>query len=127
VDQIRIESHLIDMRMAMHFTRFGRSGRDRPLPAGVSVTDLAIAQLLGLAQSAGFRFDVIEGRLVAIPALPDWRLWPTLRACLDEIGVDAIIAYFEHTTPERRQALSAPADLRLTQTGESALRARSTT
>lgn len=112
MDRIRIESHLIHMMMAMHFTRLGRKGGHDALPEGASVTDLAIGQLLGLASSAGFRFDVIDGRLVTTSPLPDWRLWPTLRACLDEIGVDAIIAYFEHTTPERRKALSAPAEMR---------------
>ena len=70
---------------------------------------MAIGQLLGLAQSAGFKFDLVDGRLVTISATPDWRLWPTLRACLDDIGVDAIIAYFESTTQERRQNLSPSA------------------
>lgn len=93
----------------MQFTQFGRKERGA-LPAGASATDLAIAQLLGLAHSAGFRFDVIEGRLVTISATPDWRLWPTLRACLAEIGAEAIIAYFERTDQARRMTLSAPAN-----------------
>jgi hypothetical protein len=94
--------------MQMQFTRLGRQNKDRgALPVGASATDMAIAQLLGLAHSAGFRFDLIDGRLVTISATPDWRLWPTLRACLDDIGVDAILAYFERTTQERRTTLSA--------------------
>lgn len=92
----------------MLFTRLGRKNRSA-LPQGASVTDLAIGQLLGLADSAGFRFDLIDGRLVTISATADWRLWPTLRACLDDIGVDAVITYFEQTTPEQRKELSATA------------------
>jgi hypothetical protein len=96
--------------MQMQFTRLGRQNKDRgALPAGASTTDLAIAQLLGLAHSAGFRFDLIDGRLVTISATPDWRLWPTLRALLDDIGVEKILEYFERTTQERRTTLSAPA------------------
>ena len=96
--------------MQMRFTRLGRTQHERDgLPGGATNTDIAIAQLLALAGSAGFRFDLIEGRLVTISATPDWRLWPTLRACLDEIGIETIITYFEHTTPERRRGLSAPA------------------
>ena len=96
--------------MQMQFTRLGQKKQDRhALPDGVSVTDLAIAQLLGLANSAGFRFDLVDGRLVTISAMPDWRRWPVLRACLDDIGVDTIISYFERTTHEQRKVLSAPA------------------
>jgi hypothetical protein len=112
MDQIRIESHLIHMRAAMHFTKLGQAGKDMRFSLA-EPTELAIAQLLGLAASAGFRFDVIDGRLVTTSPTPDWRLWPTLRACLEEIGTDAIIAYFERTTPDRRSALSAPASLEL--------------
>lgn len=96
------------MRAAMHFTRLGQTGGNARLPQATP-TELAIGQLLGLAASAGFRFDVIDGRLVTTSPTPDWRLWPTLRACLDEIGTDVIITYFEQTTPDRRRALSAPA------------------
>ena len=110
MDRIRIESHLIHMRATMQFTRLGQSGRNAYLSGGATPTDLAIGQLLGLAASAGFRFDVIDGRLVTTSPTPDWRLWPTLRACLDEIGTDTIIAYFEETTPDRHRALSAPAE-----------------
>src|SRR5258707_960817 len=93
----------------IQFTRLVQK-RDRgALPDGANATDMAIAQLLGLANSAGFRFDLIEGRLVTISATPDWRLWPTLRACLDEIGAETILAYFERTTQERRATLSAAA------------------
>jgi hypothetical protein len=96
--------------MQMQFTRLGRKKMDRgALPEGVGAADMAIGQLLGLANSAGFRFDVMDGRLVTISATPDWRLWPTLRACLDDIGVEKIITYFERTTRERRKVLSAPA------------------
>jgi hypothetical protein len=109
MDRFRIEPHLIKM-MRMQFTQWGRQARDRGmLPEGASATDITIAQLLWLAQSAGFRFDVVDGRLVTISATPDWRLWPTLRALLDDIGVDAIVSYFERTTQERRVALSAAA------------------
>ena len=93
----------------MQFTRLGTSKRRGALSEGASATDMAIAQLLGLANSAGFRFDVIDGRLVTISATPDWRLWPTLRALLDDIGAETIVEYFERTTQEKRAALSAPA------------------
>lgn len=96
--------------MQMRFTRLGRTGNRPAPPDGASAAELAIAQLLGLAQSAGFRFDVVDGRLVTISATPDGRLWPALRTLLDEIGAEAIIAYFKRTTQERRKALSAPAN-----------------
>src|SRR5947207_1465086 len=93
----------------IQFTRLAQK-RDRgALPDGASATDVAIGQLLGLANSAGFSFDLIEGRLVTVSATPDWRVWPTLRICLDEIGAEVIIAYFERTTQERRATLSAAA------------------
>ena len=96
--------------MQMRFTRLGRKNKDLGiLPEGATAKDLAIGQLLGLAQSAGFRFDLIDGRLVTISPTPDWRLWPTLRACLDDIGADAIITYFERTTQDSRAELSAAA------------------
>jgi hypothetical protein len=70
---------------------------------------MAIGQLLGLAKSAGFRFDVIEGRMAAISANADWGQWPVLKACLDGIGIEAVISYFERNTPERHATLSATA------------------
>jgi len=97
--------------MQMRFTRLGQAARQRAaLPDGTTARDMAMAQLLGLAHSAGFRFDVVDGRLVTISATPDWRLWPTLRALLDDIGADAVVTYFERTTQERRTRLSAPAN-----------------
>ena len=94
----------------MRFRRLGEKPRDfDALPEGASVTDMAIAQVLGLAKSAGFRFDVIDRQLVAISPTADWRVWPTLRCCLTEIGVDAILAYCEKTSQERRTSLSAAA------------------
>jgi len=94
--------------MQMLFTRLGRKHKDRgALPEGVSAMDLAIGQLLGLAQSAGYTFDPADRRLVKISANADGRLWTALKTLLDDIGVDAIVAYFERTTPERRKAHSA--------------------
>lgn len=94
----------------MLFTKLGRKAKDRPLlPEGASTRDMAIGQLLGLASSAGFRFDLVDGRLVSISETANWALWPTLRACLDDIGADAVIEYFEKTTQERRRQLSASA------------------
>lgn len=96
--------------MQMQFTRLGRQRRGHhSLPDGASAADLAVGQLLGMANGASFRFDVIDGRLVIVSANGDWERWPALRACLDDIGVDAIIGYFERNTPERRAALSATA------------------
>ena len=94
----------------MRFRRLGEKARDfNALPDDASATDMAIAQVLGLAMSAGFRFDVIDGELVAISPTADWRVWPTLRSCLSEIGVEAILAYYEKTSQERRTTLSAAA------------------
>jgi hypothetical protein len=39
----------------------------------------------------------------------DPKHWPTIRWYLDQIGVPAIIDYFNRTTNEDRAALSAPA------------------
>ena len=97
------------MRATMHFTRLGQASRKKEQLDGAAAIELGIAQLLGLAASAGFRFDVIDGRLVTTSGTPDWRRWPTLRALLDEIGTDAVLAYFEHVPPDRHRALSAPA------------------
>ena len=94
----------------MRFRRLGEKARDfNALPDGASATDMAIAQVLGLAMSAGFRFDVIDGQLVAISPTADWRLWPALRSCVAEIGVEAILSYHEKTTQDRRTMLSAAA------------------
>lgn len=71
--------------------------------------DVAVAQMLDLAKRANITFDVVDGRLVMISAKADWKLWPPVRACLDEIGVDAIVEYFQRTTSEERAQLSAVA------------------
>jgi len=86
----------------------GRKKRDRnSLPEGVSLTDLAIGQLLGLANSARIKFEVVEGRLEIVSANSDWRQWTTIKACLEEIGFDAVLEYLTQNSPARRAALSA--------------------
>ena len=103
------------MRATMQFTKLGKTGGNAGLPQATP-TELAIGQLLGLAASAGFRFDVIDGRLVNTSPTPDWRLWPTLRACLDDIGMETVVAYFDRTAPDRQRALSARVEPRANQT-----------
>ena len=96
--------------MQMKFTRLGRKERDHcSLPHGVTAQELAVGQLLGLASSAGFAFDVMDGKLVTITPAADWRLWPAIKACLDDIGVDPIVAYIERIPPEQRKTLSLSA------------------
>ena len=96
--------------MQMRFTQLGRKTRDhRSLPHGVTAQELAVGQLLGMASSAGFAFEVMDGRLVTVTPAADWRLWPAIKACLDDIGVDAIVAYIERMPVERRKTLSLSA------------------
>jgi hypothetical protein len=96
--------------MQMQFTRFRPKKQDGDVLRGAaSARELAVAQLLGLASSAGFRFDPAEGGLVSTSEAADWGLWPALRACLDDIGAEAVIAYFEQTTPDQHSQLSASA------------------
>ncbi len=71
--------------------------------------DVAVAQMLDLAKRANITFDVVDGRLVLISAHADWKLWPPVRACLDEIGVDVIVEYFRRTTSAERAMLSSAA------------------
>jgi hypothetical protein len=71
--------------------------------------DVAIAQMLDLARRANIAFDERDGQLVMISPGADWLLWPAVRACLDEIGVDAILDYFRRTTRAERMNLSAAA------------------
>ena len=87
---------------------FGQKKRDRNLlPDGVSVTDLAIGQLLGLADSAQVKLDVVDGRLEIVSANPDRRQWSTISRCLEEIGFEAVRDYLMRNSPQRRAALSA--------------------
>ena len=71
--------------------------------------DLSVAQFLDLARAANVRFVMADGRLVMISTRMDWRLWRTLRRCLDEIGIAAITEYFHRTSAEDREILSAAA------------------
>jgi len=96
--------------MQMQFARFGRNGGQSPFQFGDAIpTDVAIGQILGLAESAGIRCDVQEGRLVLVSAKAGERLLPTISRCLAQIGTEAVIEYFTRNPPERRVALSATA------------------
>ena len=77
--------------------------------AGTAAVDIAVAQMLALAELANVRFDVDNGRLVMCAAHMDQKLWPPVRSYLDEIGVDAIVDYFERHGRAERAALSAAA------------------
>jgi hypothetical protein len=74
-----------------------------------SPEDVRCGQLLSLARTANVVFDVQDGRLVACFAGVDWKLWPAVRAYLDEIGIETLAEYFRRTTPEERAVLSAAA------------------
>ena len=96
--------------MQMRFSRLGRKGEPPVgIPSGVGPTDLAIGQLLGLAESAGIRWEVSNGALVLASAKAGDRLLPTISTCLDQIGAEAIVEYFNRHSPERRAELSATA------------------
>ena len=71
--------------------------------------DLAIGQMLALAELANVAFSANDGRLIMRSSRMDAKYWPTVRWYLDQIGVDAIIDYFSRTTDEDRAALSATA------------------
>ena len=85
----------------------GGGKREASLPAGASLTDLAIGQLLGLAESARLKLEVVEGRLEIASENPDRRQWMTISKCLEEIGFDAVVEYLTRNSPARRAALSA--------------------
>jgi hypothetical protein len=94
--------------MQMQFSRLGqREGGLGALPNGASLTDLAIAQLLGLAESAGIRLAVSNGQLALISGMAGDRRLATILTCLDQIGVDAVVEYFNRLPPQRRAELSA--------------------
>lgn len=82
------------------------------LPAGVSATDLAIGQLLGMARSANFWFDLSNGRLVVVAANGDWKTMRSIGRLMNEIGLDAIVDYFERNPSDQREFLSSPAAMK---------------
>jgi len=71
--------------------------------------DLAIGQMLALAKAANVSFQLADGRLAVRFVNPRWQLWPGVRQCLDEIGIDAVVSYFQRTTAEEREHLSQAA------------------
>lgn len=96
--------------MQMRFSRFGRKEGQPPQHLkSATPTDLAIGQILGLAESAGIRCEVEGGRLVVASGKPDERLLPTISICLAQIGTEALLEYFRRNPPERRTELSATA------------------
>ena len=84
---------------------FAKSRMSREADAG----DLAVGQMLALAEVANVGFDVVDGRLVMRSAHMNWKLWPPVRRYLDELGVEAILDYFQRHGLEERAALSAAA------------------
>lgn len=79
-------------------------------PRASAAVDISIAQMLALAKLANIEFEVAQDRLLIRSAKANWKLWPPVRHYLDEIGVDAIVDYFNRTSPEHRTRLAAPAD-----------------
>jgi len=71
--------------------------------------DLAIGQMLALAKVANVSFHLANDRLAVRFVNPRWQLWPGVRQCLDEIGHDAVVSYFQRTTAEQREQLSQAA------------------
>jgi hypothetical protein len=55
--------------------------------------DFAVARMLELARMANVGFDVADGRLVMRAARVNWKIWPAVRAYLDEIGTEALKAH----------------------------------
>jgi hypothetical protein len=96
--------------MQVRFSRLDRKEGPRgAMPNGVGLTDLAIGQLLGLAESAGIRLEVSNGRLLLASGKAGDRLLPTISTCFDQIGAEAVVEYFNRNPPERRAVLSATA------------------
>lgn len=58
-------------------------------------SDFAIARMLELARMANVGFEVADGRLVMRAAKVNWKIWPAVRAYLDEIGTEALKAHVE--------------------------------
>ena len=75
----------------------------------ITDTDVAIGQMLALAEVANVAFNVNDGRLIMRSSRLDPKLWHPIRWYLDQIGIDAIIDYFHRTTDADRAALSAAA------------------
>lgn len=63
----------------------------QPIASG----DFAIARMLELARMANVGFEVADGRLVMRAAHVNWKIWPAVRAYLDEIGTEALKAHVE--------------------------------
>jgi hypothetical protein len=109
-DRFPIDSHLMHMMQMQPITRLGSTKADRfALPDGVSTTDLAIGQLLGMARSANFWFDISNGRLVVVASNGDWKTMKTIGRLMNEIGIEAIVDYFQRNPQDQRERLSAPA------------------
>jgi hypothetical protein len=101
------------MMQMQPIARLGSKQRDRStLMDGVSATDLAIGQLLGMAQSADFHFQVLDGRLTVVAAKGDWKTMKAIGRVLSEIGIDTIVDYFQRHPSEERELLSKPASFR---------------
>lgn len=70
--------------------------------------DLAIAQMLALAKVANVSFALCDDRLAVRFANPRWALWPGVRQCLDEIGIEAVVDFFRRTTPSSGKCCPLP-------------------
>lgn len=95
--------------MQMQFSRFGRQQGQPSLLRDASPTDVAIGQILALAESAGIRCEVRNGRLVLASAKAGERQLKTISTCLAQIGTEAVLLYFSRNPQERRAELSATA------------------
>ncbi len=60
--------------------------------------------MLELARIANVGFDVADGRLVMRASRVNWKIWPAVRAYLDEIGTEALKA---HLARDERVLLAA--------------------
>jgi hypothetical protein len=56
-------------------------------------SDFAVARMLELARLANVGFEVADGRLVMRASRVNWKIWPAVRAYLDEIGTEALKAH----------------------------------
>jgi len=73
------------------------------------VEDIAIGQMLALAQATNVTFAYADGHLIARYGSGYWESWPAVRTVLEEIGLPAIEAYFRRHGPEERLLLSSAA------------------
>ena len=72
--------------------------------APIASNDFAISRMLELAKMANVGFEVADGRLVMRASRVNWKIWPAVRAYLDEVGTEALKAHVERGERARLDA-----------------------